>query len=103
MSQDMISLLESQIPVFDKLRRTAMLVNAMRATTSKGQLLKFVNAVNASLEFLIQLNQRSIAVLQQGETNDNTTSSEAGTGPAGDGQEKDGSGTTAEVTTDNRP
>ena len=45
MSQEVITILTAQLPLFEKLRRSAMLTYAMRGTITKKKLLDYVISV----------------------------------------------------------
>lgn len=64
MSQEVIEILKSQIPLFEKMRRSAMLTYAMRGTGTKKKLLNYVLEVQQTAWQIIQINEHTISVLE---------------------------------------
>lgn len=102
MSKEVIAILQSQIPLFEKLRRSAMLTHAMRGTITKGKLLAYVQEVQLTAWQIIQLNEHTIAEMEKelnGGKNDTSTTSEGGgatTGAANDSQSDSSTETSGE-------
>lgn len=81
MSQEIIDILKSQIPLFEKMRRSAMLMHAMRGTTTKTALLKYIMEVQTMAWQIIQINEHTINDLELklngGKHDTSTTTSES--------------------------
>lgn len=76
MSQETIDILQSQIPMFNKLRSSARLTIAMRGTMNDRKYLQYIREVETSMYGMIQINEHTIATLQKqlnGGTNDTTS------------------------------
>lgn len=99
MSQETIDILRSQLPLFEKMRRSAMLTYAMRGTVTKKKLLDYVMTVQEMAWQIIQINEHTINVMEKelGDQNDaDTATSEGRSTEVGAGQTPVGTGSREE-------
>lgn len=82
-SEDTVAILNAQLPLLNRLRKSTMLAIALRATVSREQLLGYIVQVNANIEGLIQLNERTI-ISQGGKIDDYTATSSSDETAAGE-------------------
>lgn len=102
MSKETVEILKAQLPLFEKMRRSAMLMYAMQGTITKRKLLDYINEVQTTTWQIINLNEHTIQVLEAklnggNHDADTTTSDSRSTAastnetPLGDGKAENGS------------